>query len=209
MSDGELDDLLHCSVSGPSQAASATAVHLVREVRDEVAGAVPIRRRRRSGLRVVVGVVAAVVVLSGAGTTAAYQLSIPPFSTLEDGVERAQTGVPVTYTNSLGRQVDCLAFIEYRNLTDEQRAAIEAASKGDRWDGRYGQRVLDGLHIPDADVYKQNTAVSDAVGKDLWAAAKAAVPDMTFMKGVDGPVFNGYSFSCALTADSGGADGHL
>ncbi|MTB85009.1 hypothetical protein [Nocardioides marmotae] len=148
-------------------------------------------------------VVASTFALTGAGTIAAYQLSVPPFQTLEDGVERARTGIPVTYTNSLGREVECLAFIEYRKLDAEQRAAIETASNDDRWEG-YGERVLTGLGMPQAAPEAQNDAISDVLGEDLWEAARQAVPEMVYMEDSTGPVFNGWSFSCA---NPGGVDG--
>lgn len=205
MNDEQLDDLLHRSSVVPSRAARATAVQLTREVRDEVAGAVPFRRRRPARIRMVVGAVAAVVALTGAGTLAAYQLSVPPFQTLEDvaGVGRATTGIPINYTNSLGREVQCLAFIEYRNLTTDQRAAIEHASRADHWQG-YGQRVLDDLDIPSASPERQNSAIFDVVGDDLWSAARKAVPGMSYMNNSDGPVYYGTSMSCA---NPGGVDG--
>lgn len=203
LNDQGLDDLLCLSAPAPSQAAGATAVQLAREVRDEVAGAVPIRRPRWTRGRIALGGAAAVVALTGAGSVAAYQLSIPPFQTLEEGVERATTGVQVTYTNSLGREVECLAFIEFRNLTPEQRDAIEDASQPDEWDG-YGQRVLDHLNLPNASPERQNYAIGEVVHKDLWEAAHAAVPGMVYMRDSEGPVFAGSSMSCA---NPGGVDG--
>lgn len=203
LNDDELDDLLRHSAITPSMDAGATAVELAGEVRDEVAGAVPIRRPRRTRWRIALVVAAAVVVLSGAGTVAAYQLSVPPFQTLEEGVGRASTGIPVTYTNSLGREVECLAFIEYGNLTSDQRDAIEDASRSDEWDG-YGQRVLNGLNMSDASPDRQNDAVSEAVHQHLWEAARSAVPGMTYMRDSDGPVFAGSSMSCTKP---GGVDG--
>lgn len=202
LTDEALDDLLHRSAPAPSQAADETAVQLAREVRDEVAGATPVRRPRRKVGRLALGAVAAVVALTGAGTVAAYQLSIPPFQGLEEGVGRATTGIPVTYTNSLGRKVDCLAFIEYRNLTPDQRDAIEKASRPEAWDG-YGQRVLDDLNMPNSSPEQQNNAIMDAVHLGLWEAAHAAVPEMVYMRDSQGPVFAGNSWSC----HPGGVDG--
>lgn len=179
------------------------AVQLAREVRDEVAGAVPIRGRRRKRGRIALYATGAVLALTGAGTVSAYQLSIPPFQTLEEGVGRTSTGIPVTYVNSLGRQVQCLAFIEYRNLTGEQRDAIDEAARSHEWDG-YGQRVLDDLDLSHASVQRQSDAISDVVHQDLWAAARTAVPSMVYMRDSDGPVFAGSSMSCA---GPGGVDG--
>ncbi len=199
----ELDDLLRHSALAPSQAAVSTSEQLAREVRDEVAGVVPIRRPRRTRGRIVLGAAAAVVALTGAGTLTANQLSIPPFVTIEEGVDRATTGVPISYTNSLGRQVECLAFIEYRNLTSQQRAAIEDASRADEWDG-YGQQVLDDLNMPNASPERQNNAIGKMVHHDLWRAARAAVPEIVYMRDSKGPAFVGSSMSCA---NPGGVDG--
>lgn len=154
-------------------------------------------------MRVVLGAAAAVIALTGAGSLAAYQLSIPPFQTLEDGVSRSSTGIPITYTNSLGRRVECLAFIEYKNLTFDQQDAIEVASQADGWNG-YGQRTLDSLAIPDASPEQQNEAVSEELHDDLWDAARAAVPGIAYMRDSAGPVFAGDSMSCA---NAGGVDG--
>lgn len=206
MGENELDALLRRSAVTPSRAADATAVQLAREVRNEVAGPVPVRRRRPPRTRIIAGAVAAVVLLTGAGTLAAYQLRIPPFQTLEDvvGLRRSSNSVPVNYTNSLGREVECLAFVEYRNLTRDQRAALEDALQDDRWQG-YGQRVLDDLDIPAASPEEQNSAIFEVVGDDLWEAAGGAVPGMAYMTDSDdSPVFYGTSFSCV---NPGGVDG--
>lgn len=203
MTDPDLDDLLRQSAASPSEEARATSVELAREIRDEVSGAFPLRRRRRSVGRTAIAAAAAVVALTGAGTLAAYQLSIPPFQTLDDGVERARTGIPVDYVDSAGRAVECLAFIEYRNLSTDQRAAVETASRDSGWQG-YGQRVLDDLDIPVASPEEQYDALSEVVHDDLWRAAREAVPGLVYMSDSDGPVFAGTSMSCT---DLGGVDG--
>lgn len=203
MSEIDLDELLRGAAPRPTSDADDTALLLAREVRSESLGVTPLRSRHRSRLRTVVIVAVAGVVLSAAGTIGAYQLSIPPFQTLEDGVDRADTGIEVNYTNSLDREVECLAFIEYRNLDSEQRASIEQVSADDSWDG-YGQRVLDQLAIPNSSPEVQNEAIDRVLGEDLWEAASTAVPGIVKMEDSDGPVFNGYSLSCA---NPGGVDG--
>lgn len=203
MSEIDLDELLRGAAPRPTLDADDTALLLAREVRSESLGVTPLRSRHRSRLRTAVVVAAAAVALSAAGTISAYQLSIPPFQTLEDGVERADTAIDVDYTNSLDRKVECLAFIEYRHLDSNQQASIEEVSADDRWDG-YGQRVLDQLAISNSSPEAQNEAIIRVLRKDLWEAASTAVPGMVKMEDSDGPVFNGFSFWCA---NPGGVDG--
>jgi hypothetical protein len=205
MDEPEFDELLRSSAPTPSRAAGATALLLVDDIRGANAAPAPphATRRHRRRRTVLIAAAAAAVALSAGGTIAAYQLSIPPFQTLEKGVDRAHTGIPVTYTNSLGRTVKCQAFIEYRNLDNAQQAAIERISSSKRWEG-YGQRVLDELRIPKASPQAQNQAINEAALDDLWQAAHEAVPPMVFMQPSSGPVFNGFAMSCA---EPGGVDG--
>src|SRR5690625_70274 len=207
MNDVDLDDLLRKSAPEPSASAAELAVQLAQELRgaDVLTPALKVRRRRRRN-RVVAGAVGTLLMTAGA-TVAAYQLSVPPFQTLPDGVQRAHAGIPVTYTNSLGRQVECLAFIEYRNMDENQRAAIEAVAEDPRWEG-YGDRVLATLNIPDASPIAQNDAISDVVHEDLRAAAREAVPEIVFPQDIDltsydagDPFFNGSAFSCPEGVD--------
>lgn len=205
MDDPDIDDLLRRSAPTPSSGAAETAVLLVRQTRAVQAGATPIGSvrplRRRRWL--VASLAAGALTLTGAGTLAAQQLGMPPFQTLEAGVGRTSTGIPVTYTNSLNRTVDCLAFIEFRNLDEPQRAALDQVAVDAQWDG-YGQRVLDDLDLPEASPQVQNQAITTAVGRDLWQAAHNAIPAMVYMQDSDGPVFTGFAMSCA---GPGGIDG--
>lgn len=206
MDDLDLDELLRRSAPTPSTAASDTAVLLARQTRGVHAGATPLSRvgpARRPRRWLVAAVAAGALALTGAGTLSAYQLGVPPFQTLEDGVGRTATGIPVTYTNSLDRTVGCLAFIEYRNLDATQRADLERVARSAQWSG-YGQRVLDALALPDASPETQNNAIREVLQQDLWQAAHSAIPSMVHMQSSDGPVFNGFSFSCA---NPGGVDG--
>lgn len=202
MNESDFDELLVSSAPTLSKAAGATALLLV----NEVAGANGDGARRHQARRrrtVLIAAAAAAVALSAGGTIAAYELSIPPFQTLETGVGRTHAGIPVNYTNSLGRTVECQAFIEYRNLDDAEQAAIERVASSKRWQG-YGQRVLDDLRMPKASPQAQNEAIVDAAQDDLWQAAHEAVPSMVFMHPSSGPVFNGYAVSCPKP---GGIDG--
>lgn len=201
MNEDEFDDLVREAAPMPSTAATSTAVLLGREAGIEAAGVVPLRPR--PGWQRAAGVAAAALLLTGAGTVTAYQLSVPPFNTLERGVERVTTPIEVNYMNSLGREVECLAFIEYQNLGHDERAAVEDIAADERWDG-YGQRVLDNLRIPNASPEAQNEAIVEVLRDDLWEATEEAVPGIVRMQDSNGPVFNGFSLSCA---GPGGVDG--
>jgi len=200
--DDELGDVLRRSAPAVSEQAVESARLVARQSRGVSAGASPLGRRRpRWHVAAAVGVGA--VLLAGAGSVTAYQLGVPPFQTLEEGLGRARVGVPVVYENSLGRTVECTAFIEYRDLDADQRAAVDDVAADDRWQG-YGQRVLDDLNIPQAGPEAQNTAVLDVVAEDLWVAAREAVPGLSRDPQASGPRFAGWSASCA---GPGGIDG--
>lgn len=88
--------------------------------------------------------------------------------------------MPVDYPNSLGRQVECLAFIEYRNLDAEQRAAIEDASRGQPGAGVRSAgtgRLGHAWGRPG----EADHAISDVVGKDLWKAVRSTVPGIAYI----------------------------
>lgn len=203
MNDDELDELLRTMAPTPSARAQSTAVLVAREIRQPTRGVAALSGPKTRRRVVVAAAAAAALALAGAGTLAAYQLSIPPFQTLEKGVARSHSGIPFVYTNSLGRRVECLAFIEYENLDQQQRAAIEKLSKSRRWDG-YGQRVLAKIAMPKASPEEQNAAIVDVIHQDLWQAAHEVVPSMVYMRVSDGPVYHGSSTSCA---GPGGVDG--
>ncbi|MGI8535676.1 MAG: hypothetical protein ACR2K2_04095 [Mycobacteriales bacterium] len=108
----------------------------------------------------------------------------------------------MSYTNSLDQDVECLAFIEYRNLDADQRDRIEQVGKDERWDG-YGQRALDSLAMPDASPEDQQLAIMDVLDKDLRVAALTAVPTMSESGASDGPVLAGWSSSCDIVRERG------
>jgi len=200
MDDRQLDELLRRSAPVPSTTAAETALLLARQTRAVQAGAVPLRRHRP--MRLAAMAVAAALSLTGAGSLAAYQLGIPPFQTLEPGIQRTMTGIPVNWINSRGEAYQCQAFIEYRNLNAEQRERLEQVAQYTRWDG-YGQRVLDSLALPAASPEDEEQAISDVLDKDLRSAALAAVPAMSESAASEGPALNGWSRSCDIVRNRG------
>lgn len=182
-----------------------TLANLVMATRVEALEAtltVPRRPRRRW---VVPWVVGGVVVLAGAGTTAAYQLSVPPFQTLEQGVERTASGIPVDYINYRDRPVHCEAFIEFTEVTDQQRQQINTLATETDWTG-YGQRLVDSIPATERDnIDDESTALSRALDADLVERTLRTVPALDAPDPTaDGPRLTGSSLSCT---QPGGQDG--
>ena len=68
------------------------------------------------------------VALSAATTYGAYQLSIPPFVETEPGVERVLEPISVDYTTDKGTVLDCDLYVEFTDVTQAQRDALNAMS---------------------------------------------------------------------------------
>lgn len=197
--DDELDRLLTRAAPGvtPEQAWGS------EKMAAESAENFRAKRKRWSRPSALVGVAFGGVLLVASGTTAAYQLSVPPFVTTDKGTVRIDHGIPVEYSNSLHRRVDCLVFMEFANITSAQRSALQKAAESSSWSG-YGDRVLSELKMPTASPEEQNDAVFDVVSDDLWQVAQKAVPGIVRMKPSDGPIFHSTVMSCAKP---GGVDG--
>jgi hypothetical protein len=154
---------------------------------------------------VVPWVVGGAVVLAGAGTTAAYQLSVPPFQTIEQGVERTSVGIPVDYVNYRDRQVRCEAFIEFTEVTDRQRQQINTLVSGTDWTG-YGQRLVESIPAAQRVTVDQEAQAlsrdidADLTARTLRAVSGVAAPDPA----AKGPRLTGSSMSCT---EPGGQDG--
>lgn len=197
--DPELDALLVRSAPTPTATATATAIELAREI-STTQGLGGWWRRR--SFRIAVTACGALV-LAGAGTTAAYELSIPPFQAVPPGVVRIQPGIPVEYTDSLGRRVECLAFMEFQNVDGEQQARLATIAESPVWAG-WGDRTLQDLALTDAPAAEQLMALGRAVDDEMRRQAGAVVPEMLFMSDSSRPTFSGSAMSCP---ESGGIDG--
>lgn len=154
---------------------------------------------------VVPWVVGGVVVLAGAGTTAAYQLGVPPFQTLEQGIERTARGIPVDYINHRDRAVHCEAFIEFTEVTNQQRQQINTLATGTDWTG-YGQRLVDSIPATERDnLDDESQALSRLVDADLTERTLRTVPALGAPNPTaEGPRLTGSSMSCTQL---GGQDG--
>lgn len=124
----------------------------------------------------VLGAVAALAT-TGAGTLAAYQLSIPPFQTVDAGTER-MPGVPVHLTTVQGTSAACEVFLELGKPTEDQRAALAGIIASTHWTGA-GQRIYDGLpSIQRGDELEAIETVVRHSLDDLTQRARAADPSL-------------------------------
>lgn len=199
MDDDDLDRLLNRHAPTPSAAAIEIALLLAK---DETAGPRQLAvdsRRWRLAATAVVGALA----LTGATSATAYQLSIPPFVALDEGTVRTEAGLPVEYTNSLGRRVKCLAFMDFANVDKAQLRRLNLISSDPSWAG-YGDRIVARHGLLHASPEAQNDALMDVLTKDLWERAHDAVPEMVYHRDSDGRVYQATTLSCA---GPGGVDG--
>ena len=132
----------------------------------------------------------------GAGTYAAYQLSIPPFVGLEPGVERVTEPIAVDYRTDAGTVLDCDLYLKFRDVTPEQRLSLNELSKDPMWRG-FGQRIYDSLPA-------KNRAVQDGP-EELWtvrvdarvyAEALDSTPGLTFHGPPGSPSLQGSTTRC-------------
>ncbi|MGD9962168.1 MAG: hypothetical protein AB7I40_23210 [Nocardioides sp.] len=195
MNDEDLDVLLGGARQGVSESTAALG-RLVAVEAAQTHG--PGARSRPRWLRV--GVLApagiGILALTGAGTLAAYQLSVPPFVSTEPGVERVTDPIPVNYTTDAGTVLECGVWLEFRNVSDAQRANLNAMATDPRWEG-FGQRVYDALP-------EKNRAVQDGpeplwserVDDQVYAEALRANPGLAFRGPADGPSLVGSTTRC-------------
>lgn len=195
MHDEELATLLERAKEPVSPGASTIAVRLATEVAEQRLGRRWTSRSwARKGILIPVGV--GVVALSGAGTYAAYQLSIPPYVATEPGVARVSDPIPVNYRTDAGRRIDCLAYLEFRDVTAVQRERLNALSTNGDWSG-YGQRIYD--QLPEANRQVQDgpePMLADRVDADLYTRALKAVPGVGFRTGDGTPSIEGATIRC-------------
>ncbi|WP_020576830.1 hypothetical protein [Actinopolymorpha alba] len=200
----DLDPVL---VPPPDPAASVsedTITDLLIRTREESLGRKSLRRLQGRKRWTVPLVAASAVALVGAGTTAAHQLNIAPFQTLEPGLERTTTAIPVDYVNYRDRMVHCQAFIEFSGVTSTQRGQINVLVADTDWTG-YGQRLIDSVPASDrTNVDDEAAALGDALTADLTSRTLEAVPGLTAANQPGVPRVTGGSWSCR---GPGGQDG--
>lgn len=201
------DAALQLLLAPPTDPTSAVSEEVFAEmVSTTRAEALPISQKAGKPPRkpwVVPLAVGGAVVLSGAGTTAAYRLHIPPFQGLEPAIERTTVGIPVDYLNYRDRRIHCEAFIEFIGVTPAQRRQINALATDTDWTG-YGQRLVQTIPAHDrATLDGEAQGLSQALLSDLTARTLRTVPGLTGAS-ADAPHVTGGSMSCT---GPGGQDG--
>lgn len=192
MEDQELNDLLLQARPSASGDAEVIARQLAGETTSghrKTAG----RPRRRWRKRLIIPIGVGALALAGAGTVAAYQLSVPPFQTVPQGLERTTDGVPVKYRTDAGTRVSCQAFVEFRDVTDLQRKQVNAMITDTSWSG-YGQRMYN--QLPTKLRGADHGAMGEAVLNDLEQRALEAAPGTT-LRANHGPTITGGAMSCS------------
>jgi hypothetical protein len=194
MNDETLDLLLENARVDASPGAVELGRLLAREATQDRASATAGRRWRRAGFVVPVGIGA--IVMMGAGTYGAYQLSIPPFVETEPGVERVTQAIELDYTTDAGTVLDCNLYLEFRDLTDGQRDALNQLSKDSGWVG-FGQRAYDALPAKNRETQNGPEELwSSRVSQAAYDAAVARVPGLTYEGRVGEPSIVGSTTRC-------------
>lgn len=114
----------------------------------------------------------------------------------EPGVERVSNPVPVNYRTDAGRRIDCLAYLEFRDVTPLQRRQLDAMSANGDWSG-YGQRMYD--RLPAANRQAQDgpePMLADRVDDDLYTRALQAAPGVAFRTTDGTPSIVGATIRC-------------
>lgn len=196
MDDDELDALLTRARPALGSETATAARDLATATRPASRGRVARPRRRR---RVFWGAAAAgVVLLTAGGTLTAAQLHVPPFQTLEPGVERISTAVPVDYVERSGRPVTCEAFLEFRQLDRSSRDQVTRYLQEQDWTG-FGQTAYDTAAARTKSSSEPTTTdvFYEIVDEDLAAAATRALPGVPVNdRHSAGVIFSGSAMSC-------------
>lgn len=200
MSDQNLDELLRRARPSLSSDADDAARNLVMRTRPGPGAARPrVSRPMRVGI-----VVGCALGLTGAASLAAYELSIPPFQTIPDSVQRVSTGIPVNYEETDGSSARCLAFLEFADLSSDQLGRVYSYVRGTDWQG-YGEGLASQIAVDDPQ--PKEHAVMDLVWQDLRARVGRLLPDIALTSSgeaieTDTPRFYGVATSCTDSDDA-------
>ncbi len=191
MDDAELDLLLTRARPQVPPAAEDEARRVARSI---TASAPQKTQRSRWRRGWVLPLAVGAVLLTGAGTMLAQQLSLPPFQSLEPGLVRSIDGVPVSYRTEAGTLVSCLAFVEFRDLTPAQEDQVNRMVTETDWEG-YGQGMYEGLSAADREIQMFSDGMGTVIHDDLQRRALEAAPG-TKPPVTDGPTITGGAISC-------------
>lgn len=189
MYDDELDDLLRAAAPRPGPMADVLARDLATAVANtgRAAGSrwSGTRRRRLRRPLLLGGAAVGSLVLTAGMTGSQWMMSVPPFMTLEPGVQRLYEPIEFVATWENGVQRSCQLFLEFDRLDDEGVDRVAA-------------------HVRTKDWSEWRKDLSDAAADDspglrdrLRAELRSVVPDLTVpSESETAPVLTGYGTSC-------------
>jgi hypothetical protein len=194
MLDQELDDLLDRTARPISDAANSAALDLVEPTKAAATDKTRVRRRVRRPA-VVAGIVGGSVLLTAGASLAAYQLSIPPFQTIPDGIQRTTVPIPVNYERADGVGARCLAFMEFRNLDPGQLERVNGYIAAKNWTG-FGQDLV-ASSPAQTDPDRQFDVLTQKLDTTLYRQAADVIPGLLFQSQADEtPTYAGDAISC-------------
>lgn len=174
LTDDHLDRLLAATAAPLRPEAQAAARELATVTRSAADAS---RRPRRLSHRVA-AIAAGAVLLSGAGTVTAYELSIPPFQGLDEGTARIRPPIIAEYAGVDGQRHRCQVFPEFINLTPAQDEAARGWARRQDWTG-YGDGLAAGFTAVTHQAEEEQ--LFDAVSHDLRDRfAAQMVPGVSF-----------------------------
>lgn len=206
LTEDQLDRLLDSTAATLPEGATEAARALVVPARDAVG---PEVRRRTAGVgrRRLLAATAGVALLCGAGTTAAFQLSIPPFQTVPDGLTRVRPPIVAEFDTGVGLdgRRRCLVFPEFYGLSPRQAAGAAAWAGRQDWSG-YGDRIV--ASGPDVLPSDREDYVVEQVGRDLRSELASQIVPGVELDGAVGlaqgrPTLTGYAMTCEAVRNDG------
>lgn len=190
MNDTGLDDLFSASIAPLPASVTREAISLAVETKPPRLRRGRMPRRRWMIPVIVVGSLTAGMSLS------TYQLSVWPWVTMPEG--NTQTiPIPVDFTTESGHFESCRAYVELRNWSDSNLAALNDAVRTTDWTG-FGQQLYDESATVDDDPDGEKR-VGQALTPALFEFTKAAIPGVVvFNEPGKGVGIDAVGMSCRL-----------
>lgn len=192
MLDHDLDHLLQ-RARGPEPTGPAVAA--ARDLAGDLRPSPRPTARRSRRLRLAAVGLGAAVLLSAGTTLAAYQLSIPPFQTLPEGLERLEHPIPLDFVETDGTRRRCLVFLEFTNVSRSDLERLDRAVAERTWTAAEQREVTGTAGAPAPRT--EDEVLPDTARDHLYAFALTVVPTLSDEL-PDGtrPTFAGYGASC-------------
>lgn len=200
MDEKELDQILNGAGHRWNIAVSSAVAELVDSTRVHTIPPEPARKKLPRGVVWGIFATAAVLVTAGASVTA-IQMGIPPFQSLEAGLQRTTTAITVNYVEAGGTAVTCNAFIEFRQLDAASEAKIESYISTQDWSG-FGQDLFDTAEAQATPSSTVSSRLADAIDTALFEKTGEVLPGIVHGPAdTTGVIFNGHSMSCSAQSE--------